>query len=103
MAKTETVTVRILDKDYQVNCPPEERDALLKAARALDERMRAIRSSGTVIGLERMAIMAALNLVYDLDKASQSAKHSSAVTPALQRLDDKLSDILSELEQTSVF
>lgn len=103
MAKTETVSVRILDKDYQVNCPPEEKDALLKAARALDERMRTIRSSGTVIGLERMAIMAALNLVYDLDKANQSSKISNSLSDTLHRLDDKLSDMLYELEQTSVF
>ena len=103
MVKIETVTVRILDKDYQVSCPPEEKDALMKAARTLDERMRAIRSSGTVIGLERMAIMAALNLVYDLDKAKLSAVEDSSVSAALRRINDKLSETLHQLEQTSAF
>jgi len=103
VVKIETVTVRILDKDYQVSCPPEEKDALMKAARTLDERMRAIRSSGTVIGLERMAIMAALNLVYDLDKAKLSAVEDSSVSAALRRINDKLSETLHQLEQTSAF
>ena len=59
---TETVVVHILGKDYQVACPPEERDSLMRAASELDRRMRDIRQSGNVIGVERIAIMAALNL-----------------------------------------
>ena len=57
----DTVNIRILDKEYQVSCPPDERNALLQAARSLDERVRTIRNSGGVIGLERIAIMAVLN------------------------------------------
>jgi cell division protein ZapA len=57
-----TVSIRILDKEYQVQCPPDQQDALLAAARDLDQRMREIRRSGNVIGLERIAVMAALNL-----------------------------------------
>ena len=63
---TETVVVHILGKDYQVACPPEERDALLRAASELDRRMRDIRQSGNVLGVERIAVMAALNLANEL-------------------------------------
>lgn len=63
---TETITVHILGKDYQVACPPGERDALLQAASELDRRMRAIRQSGSVIGVERIAVMAALNLAHEV-------------------------------------
>lgn len=59
---TETLSVHILGKDYQVACPEEEQDALLRAASELDRRMRVIRQSGNVIGVERIAVMAALNL-----------------------------------------
>ena len=59
---TETLSVHILGKDYQVACPEEEREALLRAASELDLRMRVIRQSGNVIGVERIAVMAALNL-----------------------------------------
>jgi cell division protein ZapA len=60
------VTVRILDKDYLIACQPEEKDGLLASARHIDERMREIRKSGRVIGTDRIAVMAALNLAYEL-------------------------------------
>jgi cell division protein ZapA len=58
--------VTILDKEYQVACPPEQQAELLLSARHLDEQMRAIRSTGKVIGLERIAVMAALNISHEL-------------------------------------
>lgn len=66
MANTETVTVSILDKKYQVNCGPEEVAALHESARILDEKMREIKSSSSVLGLDRIAVMAALNIANDL-------------------------------------
>ena len=65
-AELQTVRVHILDKDYQVACPAEQRDALVESARYLDQQMRAIRQSGKVIGLERIAVMAALNITHEL-------------------------------------
>ncbi|TVZ37520.1 cell division protein ZapA [Alteromonadaceae bacterium 2753L.S.0a.02] len=88
MSEQQTVTVNILDKDYQIACPPDERDALHFAAKELDARMRAIRSSGNVIGLERIAIMTALNLCYELQKAQGSAQQNN--DESLQRLLGKL-------------
>jgi cell division protein ZapA len=61
-----TFSVTILDKEYQVACPPEQQADLLLSARHLDEQMRAIRSTGKVIGLERIAVMAALNISHEL-------------------------------------
>ncbi len=60
------VTVRILEKEYHVTCPVEERPALLDSAEYLNRRMREIRDSGKVIGLDRIAVMAALNIVNEL-------------------------------------
>lgn len=60
------VTVRILDKDYLVACQPDEKDGLLASARHVDERMREIRKTGRVVGADRIAVMAALNLAYEL-------------------------------------
>jgi cell division protein ZapA len=65
-------TVRILDKDYLVACKPEEKDGLLAAARHLDDRMRQIRKSGRVIGTDRIAVMAGLNLAYELLQRGQT-------------------------------
>ena len=57
-----TVTVNILEKDYEVACAPGEVDALKASARYVDRQMQSIRNSGKVIGLDRVAVMAALNI-----------------------------------------
>ncbi len=62
------VTVKILEKEYHVACPPDERPALIDSAEYLNRRMREIRDSGKVIGLDRIAVMAALNIVNELLK-----------------------------------
>lgn len=60
------VSVRILDRDYVVACPHEERPALLDAAEYLNSRMREVRDSGKVVGLDRIAVMVALNMANEL-------------------------------------
>jgi len=60
------VSVKILEKEYHVTCPPEERAALVGSAEYLNRKMREIRDSGKVIGLDRIAVMAALNIVNEL-------------------------------------
>ena len=52
------VSVRILDKEYQVACPASERTDLLDSAEILNEKMREIRDSGRIVGLDRIAVMA---------------------------------------------
>ena len=66
MSQPLTVTLHILDKEYRVSCPPEERSNLEQAARHLDTTMRDIRNSGKVIGVERIAVMAALNISHEM-------------------------------------
>lgn len=98
MVKNNTVIIRILDKEYQVNCPPEEHAALLRSAQMLDARMREIRKSGHVIGLERIAVMAALNLTYDLMMMESEVTSNQLHASDIERLDDKLSSALDSLE-----
>ena len=98
----QTIPVRILDKEYQVQCPPDEVAALQQSALVVDQRMREIRKSGSVIGLERIAIMTALNLSYDLFKAENRAETNESSKRGLARLDRKLSKALEELNHTSV-
>lgn len=88
----ETVFVKILDKEYQVACPREERQALQQSAQLLDERMKSIKNTGAVIGLERIAVMAALNLSHELLQARipNGVSFASADSADLQRLNDKL-------------
>ena len=60
------VTVRILDKEYFVACPPDERPDLLDSAEYLNKKMREIRDTGKVVGADRIAVMAALNMASEL-------------------------------------
>mgnify|MGYP001822551256 FL=1 len=60
------VKVHIMDKEYLVACPEEEQDALLESARYLNERMTDIRESGKVVGIDRIAVMTALNMAHDI-------------------------------------
>jgi cell division protein ZapA len=60
------VSVKILDKEYFVGCPPDERNALLESAEYLNKQMRDIRDTGKVLGGERIAVMAALNIAHEL-------------------------------------
>lgn len=65
------VSVRILEKEYFVACPYEERSDLLDSAEYLNAKMKEIRDSGKVVGLDRIAVMAALNLANELMKLRQ--------------------------------
>jgi cell division protein ZapA len=63
------VSVQILDKDYLIVCPPDEQNDLLESAAYLNSKLREIRSTGKVVGIERMVVMAALNMANDLVKS----------------------------------
>jgi len=60
------VSVRILEKEYHITCPHEERSDLLDSAEFLNLKMREIRDSGKVVGLDRIAVIAALNMANEL-------------------------------------
>jgi cell division protein ZapA len=62
------ISVRLLDREYQVACPPDERSDLLDSAEYLDARMREVRDSGKVVGLDRIAVISALNLANEIIK-----------------------------------
>jgi len=64
--RTVPVVVEILGKEYRIACVEEERDALLASARYLDEKMGDVRTGGKVVGSERVAVMAALNIAHEL-------------------------------------
>jgi len=70
MPKTLPICLTILGKDYRVACREEEAEPLQAAATYLDEKMQAIRTSGRVIGIERVAVMAALNISHELLSAT---------------------------------
>jgi len=93
MSEKETVAVTILDKEYLVASPEEEKDELEQSARYLDGKMREIRASGRVFGTERIAVMAALNIAHELLQRSEMP--ASAET-TLREIDRRVSNALEE-------
>jgi cell division protein ZapA len=66
------VSVRVLDREYQVACPAEERSDLLDSAEYLDSKMREVRDTGKVVGLDRIAVISALNIANELIKVRRN-------------------------------
>lgn len=96
MTQSNTATVHILDKEYCVACPSDERSNLESAARYLDGKMRDIRSSGKVIGADRIAVMAALNIAHELlHKQQHLEQQSSAARHQVRDLLDRVENALA--------
>lgn len=104
MSPAQSVSVHILDKEYQVACPEGQQEDLIVSARYLDRQMRGIRDTGKVIGLERIAVMAALNISHELLQATQQAAQNSASldAQAVANLQQKLDTALSRLRQLEI-
>ena len=66
MSEIKGVDVNIMGRDFTVSCSDEERPGLINAVNFLDKKMRDIRDSCKIIGVERIAMMAALNLAHEL-------------------------------------
>lgn len=99
-AQTQAVRIEILDKEYMVSCPPEEKEALLESAKLLNERLKEVRDGGKVLGTERMAVMTALNIIHEYTMLRRSQEEYAAmVGGAVDRLRDKLSQAISRREE----
>ena len=94
------VSVRILDKEYQVACPASERTDLLDSAEVLNAKMREIRDSGRIVGLDRIAVMAALNMANDLLHAQARDKALEGdVSERLKLISDRVENALGSSQQ----
>lgn len=102
-----TVSLSILGKDYQIACPADEKQALIEASNYLDEQMKTMRDGGKVIGTERIAVMAALNIAHQYlsQQASLVAaddESSYAIDEALRKLNNKTDQALQRLKQLEI-
>ncbi|MCL7713091.1 cell division protein ZapA [Stenotrophomonas mori] len=97
MSQNQPVSVRILDREYTVGVEPDERESLAAAARMLDTRMREIRGSNRMAAVDRVAVLAALNLAHELhlmrdELARQQQQFQSAMNALNRRLDSAIDD-----------
>ncbi len=96
------VSVRILEKEYQVACLPEERTDLLDCAELLNRKMREIRDSGNVIGLDRIAVMAGLNLAHELLKIRGQESTQGDLGSRVRQLRERVDSALSKAQRADL-
>ena len=86
-----SLNIKILDKEYRVACPPDEHDSLLTSADFLNDKLNEIRSKGSILGSERIAIMVALNLAHEL-------LQSQPYQEGFDQLDDRVASLQSKID-----
>ncbi len=91
----EPVKIYILDREFVIACPEEERPALLQAAAFLNQKMQEIRDKGKVIGIDRIAVLAALNLAHELQRTRQDAGNLDDIRDRLAALNARLAEATS--------
>lgn len=101
--KHTTVSVKILEKEYQVACPDDEVDALTASARYLDRQMSEIRDTGKVFGADRIAVMAALNIANELiSRQGEAAAVSEFMEDKVKDLAERVTSALAEQKQLNL-
>ena len=99
MSDAVTVSVQILGKPFQVGCGVDEAEQVTAAARLLDARMNEIHDTRKVLGFDRIAIMAALNIAHDyLASQADGTRISGAAGDKVAELTDRVAQALAEAE-----
>ena len=97
------ITIHILDKEYMIACSEEERHDLQRSADYLDKKMREIRDSGKIIGSDRIAVMAALNISHELlTQGGGAASPDASVGTRIRSIQEKIDDALFRSRQLEI-
>lgn len=88
------VKVYILDKEFLVACPEEEREVLQASAKYLNDRMLEIRGSGKVVGIDRIAVMAALNLAHEVIESGTESRALDGYAARIGQLNARIEETI---------
>ncbi|MBN4075036.1 MAG: cell division protein ZapA [SAR86 cluster bacterium] len=103
MSEKNSITIKILGRDYQIACGPDEEDALRQAATYLNKQMEKVKKQGSTLGFEKIAVMTALNISYELLQSSQQADNSeSGSQEFLNQLEKKIESALQTSRQFEI-
>jgi cell division protein ZapA len=92
--------VHILDKEYLIACPDDEREALFASAEFLTDKMKEIRDTGKIVGADRIAVMAALNMAHDLlGQKTVKDDYQLNISQRIRALQDKIDVALNQGNQ----
>ena len=89
------VTVKILNQNYDIFCNENEKENLFNSAELLNDKMMKTKAEGKTIGLDRIAVISALNFANDsLDHKNITNTLSSTIKQKIHSLNEKLDSIL---------
>lgn len=89
---SDPVKIYILDREFLIACPEEERPALLQSAAFLNQKMQEIRDKGKIVGIDRIAVMAALNLTHELLRNKDDTEGMEEIRARLAALNERLAE-----------
>ena len=94
------ITISILDNEYRIACPEREEDAIRDSATLLNQRIHEVRNHGKVIGPERAAVMAALNIIHEfLTELRERDNQSERVDNSIQNLHERVEEAIHSAKQ----
>ena len=100
MSGAKPMRIHILAKEYLVACPEDEREALFASAELLTGKMKEIRDSGKIVGADRIAVMAALNMAHELlEHKSSKDDYQHSISKRIRALQDKIDLALNQGNQ----
>jgi cell division protein ZapA len=98
MKDQNSLSITILDKEYRVACPPGEQESLQASANELNKKLTEIKAKGAVIGTERIAIMAALNLCHEMLTGKAIEVEHQDLNTRIDDLSEKIDSTMREIQ-----
>ena len=98
MNNQEALVIKILEKEYRVACPAEEKESLIASANMLNKKLNEIKQKGTVIGTERIAVMAALNMSHELLNGQTLVEEHAELNDRINSLSEKIDNTMRNIK-----
>ncbi|MDH5613093.1 MAG: cell division protein ZapA [Gammaproteobacteria bacterium] len=98
MNNQESLVIKILEKEYRVACPAEEKESLIASANMLNKKLNEIKQKGSVIGTERIAVMAALNMSHELLNGHALVEEHAELNDRISSLSEKIDNTMRNIK-----
>ena len=98
MDNQDSLTIKVLEKEYRVACPPEEKESLMASATILNEKLMQIKNKGSVISTERIAVMAALNMSHEILNGKELVGEHADLNDRIDSLSERIDNTMREIK-----
>ncbi len=98
MDNQDSLTIKVLEKEYRVACPPEDKEGLIASATILNEKLMLIKSKGSVISTERIAVMAALNMSHEILNGKELVGEHADLNDRIDNLSERIDNTMRKIK-----